>query len=425
MKVLTEKIENSQAVLQLEIEVSELDSSMDEAYHHLVNKVSIPGFRKGKVPRALLEQYVGRETFLEETLEHFIPKALSQTLEAQGLEAIARPEVRIVQTEPITVEAVVPLHPTVKLGDYKSIRLEPEPVEINDNDIDTAIEQIRHQQGAWVPMERPVQYGDLVTMDIEANSEGKSFLKRKDALYEVLKDSSLPVPGFAEKLIDMEKGRENTFSLSFPSTYETKNLAGKEFSFKVNITEIKEKTLPEIDDEFACRVGCDNLISLREYLKTKLQTRGEEISHQQFERKVIDSVVQICEVDYPPILLEREINQLLNEETSHFKEGVKGLEIYLKSINKSLEEHRKELEPAARQRLVRTLVLNKIAEVENIEVSATDVDNEIHRLTQSNDSREGKIRRIFDSPKGRRSIEQFLFTRKTIERLVEIAKGTT
>jgi len=274
-----------------------------------------------------------------------------------------------------------------------------------------------------VPVERPVQYGDLITIDIEGSDGGKLFLKRKDSLFEVVKDSPLPVPGFAEKLIGVRKGGENTFSLAYSDTYETKALAGKEFSFKVSITEIKERELPELNDKFAQRIGFDNIISLREYVKNQLQAKKEEISRYQFEQKVIDATVQVCEVDYPSVLVEREIEQLLSEEAGHFKEGVKGLEAYLKSINKSLEEHRKELEPVAKKRLVQTLVLNKIAETENIEISASEVDNEIDRLTKSGDNPKGGIRKILNSPRGRQSIGQFLLTRKTIERLVQIARG--
>src|SRR3972149_11818769 len=190
MKVSTEKLENCQAILSSEAEASELNKSLDEAYHHLVKEVPIPGFQKGKAPRAVLVQHIGKKNLLDEALEHFIPQLYEQAIESQKIEPIARPEIEVIQTEPVVFKATVSLKPEVKLGDYHSIRLEPSPeIKIAKKEVTAAMEEFRERQGAWVPVARPVELGDLVTMDIQANVDERPWLNHKGILYEVDKDS--------------------------------------------------------------------------------------------------------------------------------------------------------------------------------------------------------------------------------------------
>jgi trigger factor len=240
VKVSTENLGNCQTALTIKAEDTELDKSLDEAYHHLVNEVSIPGFRKGKAPRAVLVQHIGKQSLLEEALEHLIPQLYKQAIESQAIEPIARPEIEVTQTEPLVFKATVSLKPEVMLGDYHSIRLEPAPaIKIAKKEVTAAMEEVRERQGAWVPVGRLVELGDLVTMDIEANVDGKPWLNHKGILYEVNKDSSSPVPGFATHLEGIEKNQEKTFSLTIPDDYPIKEMSGKEGTFKVTITEIK------------------------------------------------------------------------------------------------------------------------------------------------------------------------------------------
>jgi len=192
MKVTSEKLENCQVSLNIEAEARELEKSLDEAYRHLVSKVSIPGFRKGRTPRAILEQHLGKSALLEEALEHLIPQLYKQAIESEKIEPIAQPQIEVTQNEPLVFKAIVPVKPTVKLGDYHSIKLKPEPVEISAGEIGAAIEQLRQQQAVLLPVDRPVQLGDLVTINIEATIEGKPFLNHKDLLYQVDSNSTFP-----------------------------------------------------------------------------------------------------------------------------------------------------------------------------------------------------------------------------------------
>ena len=343
MKISSEQMGNSQVALNIEVDASEQDEYMQKAYNHLVTRVKVPGFRKGKAPRAVLERHVGKEALLREALDHLMPEVYEKALDDQKIEPIAQPEIELLQTEPVIFKAVVPVRPEVELGDYKGVRLEPEAVEVKDEEVDTTIEELRQQHAVLHPVDRPVELGDIVTMDVEGEGQGESFPIRKDLEYEIIKESPLPLPGFAEKLVGISKGSETTFVLSYPQDYKMEELAGKEFSFKVMVSEIKEKQLPEVNDEFAKLLSSDSVTLLREQLYDKLKTRAEERARLDFEQKLIDTVVELSKIEYPPVLVDNEIDHLLEDETRNFVEGMKGLENYLASVNKTLEKHREEL----------------------------------------------------------------------------------
>jgi len=421
VKVSTENLGNCQAVLTIEAEASELDKSLDEAYHHLVNKISIPGFRKGKAPRAILVQHIGEKNLLEEAFEYLIPQLYKQAIESQEIEPIARSEIEIIQTEPLIFKAIVSLKPEVKLGDYNSIRLEPDPViKIAKKEVTAAMEEFRERQGAWVPVGRPVELGDLVTMDIEANVDGKPWLNHKGVLYEVDKDSSSPVPGFASHLQGTEKNKERTFSLTIPDDYPIKEMCGKEGAFKVTVTEIKEKQLPELDDELAQSAGYDNLADMKKKVAADLRAKAEARNRLELRQKALDALVEISEVNYPPILEDEEITGLLRDEAQRL--GFRELGDYLKRSGKTEEELKQELRPIAKKRLIQGLVLGKLAEEEKIEISSSEVDNKVDEITNDAEDKE-KVRQFLSLPQVRQSIEQSLLTQKTMDRLSQIAIG--
>ena len=422
MKVSTEPVKNSQVTLNIEMEPVEIAKYMEKAYSRLVKRVSVPGFRKGKAPRDVLERHIGKDALFQEALEDLIPATYKEALEEQKIEPIAQPQFEMIQTEPLIFKAVVPLKPTIKLGDYTGIRVESKPVKIKKGDIDTTIEQLQHQQAILSPVDRPVQFDDIVTIDVGGERDGESFSIRKDVVYEVSKEARLPLPGFAEKLEGMGKGEEKSFVLSYPPDYEMKELAGKDHTFKVTVTEIKEKKLPEVDDEFAKTLGKEDLASLREQIASNLKVGAEERARLELEQKAVDAAVELSEVEYPPALVEREIDRLLSEEARQFTEGINGLENYLRTINKTMDDHREELRPMADRRVVRSLVLGKIAEDEKIEVDDSEIDAEVDRMLKDADKQAEEMRKFFSLPQARESLKQFLVGRKTVERLVRIAK---
>jgi trigger factor len=321
----------------------------------------------------------------------------------------------------------VPLKPTIELGDYHSIRLTPEPVELTEDEVNTVIEQLRRQHATWEPVERPADFDDLVVLDIESHVEKKPFINQQGVQYQILRDQPLPVPGFAEQLSGMKGGEEKEFKLQLPEDYSRAELAGKEARFKVKISEIKQQRLPELDDEFASLVNPDlkTLDSLRERISANLQLMAEEKAKREFEEKVVEAVVEGSQVEFPPVLVEMEIARLLDQQARQLQASNIELEEYLKRVGKTEEELREELHPLATKRVTSSLVLGRIAEEEKIEVSDAEINTELENMVQSVSGNKDEVKKRLDSPQVRDSIGQLLMTRKTIQRLVEIAGGST
>ncbi len=425
MKVTREKTENSQAFLTIEMEPAEVEESLEKSYYRLVGKAKIPGFRKGKAPRAILERYLGKENLLEDALNHLLPEAYEKAIKEQEIEAIAQPQIEIAQTDPVVFKATIPLKPTIELGDYGSIRLTPEPVQVIEDDTNSTIEQLRHGHATWEPVERQVALGDLVSLDVQSNIEDEPFINQKEAQYQVLSDLPFPAPGFAEQLLGMKRDEEKEFKLQFPLDYPRRDLVGKEASFEVRVTEIKQEKLPELNDEFAKQIDpeFENLDSLREKVSANLRLNAEERARMDFEERVIEAVVDCAQLEYPPVLVEAEINRLVDERTKYGQRGTQSLEEYLSSINKTEEELREELYPLAVKRVTGSLVLEKVAEEEKVEVNDSEIKAEIENLTKGAGEGKDELEKFLNTPRSRESIKQRLIIRKTIQRLVEIAEG--
>jgi len=386
VKVSTERIENSQIVLEVEADPDELERSMEGAYHSLVNRAEVPGFRRGKAPREMLERHIGREALFGEALDRLIPKLLSQAIEDQGIEAIARPEIEITQTDPVTFKATVSVPPTVELGNYKEISIAPETVEVGEEDVNKVFDQLRYQHAIWEPVERPVKSSDLVTIDVTGNVEENTLLDRKDLQFQVLQGLPFPVPGFAENIEGLEKGQDKEFSISLPADYEVSELAGE------NIT-------------------------------SNLRVMSEEGASRRHEEKIINAVAEISRVEFPPVLIEHEIDRLIAAHERELSQNKMSLEDYLKSREKSNEELREELRPLAIRQVTGSLVLSKVTESEEITVTDKEIDEEVAEMVQSAGEQVEEVRKIFQNEVTRKSLENVLITRKTIKRLVEIASG--
>ena len=419
MKVTAETLEDSQVALNIEAEAGELNKAMDEAYRRLVNKVSVPGFRKGKAPRFILEQHIGKGALLEEALEQLIPQLYKEAIDLQKIEPIDQPQVEIIQTEPVVFKAVVPVKPTVELGDYRNIKLQPEPVEITDEEIDAAVELKRQEQAILTPVDRPVQFGDMVTMNIEANIEEKPFLNHKDIVYEVNKDSQVPLPGFAEKLKGAKKGKGKDFTLIMPPDHRVKEFAGKECFFKVAVTEVKEKQLPELDDEFSQTCGYDNLTSMKEALCIDLKDKAKQLGDQRLSETAVDAVVEISQVHYPPILENKEIDRILEREAHRL--GFTKLNDYLNATNLTEEKLRDSLRPMVKKQIAQLIVLDEIARIEKIEIDESEVDNQIDEMVKSEEGEGEKIRQFLQLPHMKESMRETLRRNKTVDWLVKIA----
>jgi trigger factor len=426
LKVTKEKVENSQAYLTIEMEPAEMEAGMQDAYRKLVQKADIPGFRKGKAPRNIVERTLGKSRLLEEAIDQIIPKAYEQALKEQAIEPYAQPSVEITQAEPLIFKVVVPLAPSVTLGDYKGIRTKPKAETIKKESIDSVIEELRHQHATWEPVDRPVAYNDMAVINIDSASDDKPLVQRAGSQYLVTKGSASPAPDFAEQIVGMKKDETKEFDLTFPEDYPGKQLAGKQAHFKVTLQEVKEEKLPELNDAFATQVSKEfkDLKALREEVAKTLKLRAEDRARMDHEENVINTAVEQSKIEYPPVIIDYEINRLINDQARQLQMSGQGMDEYLRSVNKTPEQLQEELRPVAVRNVNASLVLSKIAEAEKIEVSDEEIKNGINNMVRGiGDDKKEEMINMLDTPQNRQSITQTIKTRKTIERLTDIAKN--
>lgn len=424
MKVTKEKTENSQAYLTVEMEPDELENALQHAYQHMVKNTSIPGFRKGKAPRAILERHVGKEAMMEHAINDMIPEAYDKAIIEQGLEPIAQPQIELERVEPVVFKAIVPLPPTVVPGDYKSIHMAPEEVKVEESSVDKVITQLQHQNATWEPVERAVAFDDLLTVDIKSDVEDKPFVNRDGLQYTVEQETTFPVPGFAEQLIGMNRNEEKEFKIKLPDDYTNKEYAGKDVSFKIKVNEVKQEKLPEVNDDFVKTVSSEaqDIKSLREQIFADLNSREAERVKNDFEEKLIQAAIDMSQIEYPPVLVEQETNRLLNQQLQYLQYSGINVDDYLKTINKSVDQLKEELKPRAVKRVIQSLILNKIADEEKLEVTDAEIDAEIETFVQSyKEDNQNQMRESFQSETSRESIKQALRVRRALEILVEIA----
>jgi trigger factor len=426
VKVTVDKTENRQAYLTIEMEQAEVDEGLKKAYSHLVQKYNIPGFRKGKAPRPILEQYLGKQAFMEEAVEHMAPEAFKNACKEKDIHAITRPQVELEKMDPVIFKMTVPLEPVVKLGDYKSIRVAMEPIEVKDEDIEKTIEQIRKQHAIFDSVSRQVNSHDKLQLDIESHVGEQQYINQKDAEYEVEKGAEFPMKGFAEALIGMKKGETKEFNLIFPADYGRAELAGKEAAFKVTVKDVKEQKLPELSDELAAKVNPEfkTVSDMRAKVVESLKNNADNIAKKNFQQKVIDEAVRISEVEYPAIMEEEEIDNLVGQQMQRWQMDKKGLDEYLASIKKTAAELREEFRPLAIRSLKQSLVMTEIARGEGIKVDKADMEAEIENMTKDIPSdRKQHLMELFTVPQNQVNLASSVASRKTLEKLLEIVQS--
>ena len=397
-----------------------MEGAIEQAYRRLGAKTTVPGFRKGKAPRAMLERYYGREAFVEDAAEHLLPEVYDRAIREHGVEAIAQPQVEVLQVEPLSFKATVPVTPTVELGDYTQIKFESETVEVTDEDVADALEKIRYMQGVWEPVERPAKDGDLLSIEVEGTVEGKSVVDQKEGWYHLAPDEPVGVPGFAEKLDGVEKGEERQFTLTLPEDYE--QYGGQDCDFKVRVNEIKQKKLPELDDELAKSLGQgqETLDALKEKVAADLRSRKEWVAREKLEEKALEALVDIVKVEYHDVLVQTEVERLMAERERNLGDR-QSLDDYLSRVGKTEQEYKEELRPMAERIVVRSLVLQRFAELEGVEVSADDIGAEVERITER--ASDERLREALSSTPFRESVGRNMFVRKALDRLLEITTG--
>jgi trigger factor len=421
MKKTKENLDDCQVVFTIEAEPDEVAEVLEATYQDLVKRLDVPGFRRGKAPRPVLENYFGRKMFREEAQNSLVSQLCRQVIDEEDIKAIVQPEIEILQTEPPLFKATFSLPAVVELGDYHNIKIELPSSEVAEEEIEAVIERIRHQYSFWQPAERAVNFGDLVSFEVSGDG-----LENKNDQIEVIEGSTNPLPGFVEQLVGMSQGEEKEFSLSYPDDYTQEELAGKQYQYRIKVTEIKEKKMPELNDEFVQGLGegLTSLAELRGRIAANLKIDQKRRARVELEQKAIEEVVKISQVNFPPILLEGELNYLLDEQAGMFGQSVAN---YFRIFGKTEEEVREALRPRAKERLIHNLILDKIAEEENLEVTEEEIDGEIERLLQTAwGENKDELTKFFNHPAGRDRIRRDLLReRKAINYLVEIVQANS
>ncbi|MCL0073057.1 trigger factor [Dehalococcoidia bacterium] len=407
--------------LNIEAEPEEMERALEETYRRLVKQAVVPGFRKGKAPRPMLERHLGRTALLNDAWDRLVPELYEQAVKEQGIEVFGQPQVEVTQVDPLIFKATVPVRPVVELGDYHAIKVTPEVVEITGDKIDEALEKLRRTQVVWEPVEREARLGDLVGLNVEGSIEGKILLDKESEWYHLSADSTAPVPGFAGQVVGMKAGDEKEFALPFPEDHANPELAGKDCLFKVSISEVKEEHLPELNDEFAKSLEQDveTMDQLREKIAGSLKAAADSDARNKLERQVVEAVVGQADLEFPAVLVEREVDRMVHQQMM----ALGGLDIdeYLKLRNLTREQCRDQLRPVAEKRVANALVLKKVAEEEKMEVSDSEVDAEVGRRVENAGEDGKRVQEALSLPEARESLRDDLLARKAIDLLVRIA----
>ena len=402
-----------------------MERSLDKAFRRLAQRVEVPGFRKGKAPAGMLERHIGRARVVREALDILIPEAYNQAIEEQDVDAIGQPSIELVNDEPLAFKATVPVRPTVELGEYNSVRVKREPVSIDEGEVDKALEELRHRYAVHEPAERPVQMGDIVRADVRGVIDGREVYKEDDAELRLREGATILLPGIAEGIIAAEKGTPKEIAVTVPEG--ERPLSGKSGTFTVTVKEVKEEQLPALNDDFAREVGegFSSLAALRDRLRNDMRERLQAQAEEEYRNKAVGALVETAAtIEFPPVMVEREVERLIQDQARHL-----GLEVeqYLANTRRTRDELNEELLPIATDRVRRSLALTRLAEQEEIKAENQEVDAEVDRLAGSAGEQADQLRKLFGSPDGRAAIARSLVTRKTMDRLTEIATrdGTT
>lgn len=426
MNVTRESENPTEVTLSILMDSEDEEPFLNRSYRRLAGRVRIPGFRPGKAPRSVVESHLGRATLVQEALEFMIPESLDQVLREHEIRAFTEPQLEVLDLEPVSFKAVVPLEPTVDLGDFHSIRLQPAEVEIGDEDVTRVLESLQYESAPWEPVDRPVIFGDLVTVNVRGTIAGEDVINDEGVDYIPQMDNNLPVPGFSVYIEGMTEGQEKEFTLPLPEDSIPEGSAASECHFHVEVISVKEKQLPELDDEFAkgVREGFDDMEALSEHIRQRLAEDAETTALRELERNSLEEVKKIATIQASELIYQREMESIREDHERTLRNQRLDMDTYLRFIGQTEQEWEEQLRPQAEDRLTTFLVLRKLAEQEEVEVEPSDVDEEIDRLMENSaeETAEG-LRRMLSTEDSRESIRSSLLNRKVMARLVEIVKG--
>jgi trigger factor len=419
------KKENNKVTLQINVSAEEFNKAVHQSYLKNRKRFNIPGFRKGKAPRKVIEMQYGEGVFYEDAINIVLPEKYDRAVEEHNLEPVDRPDIDIEDIEKdkdLVFTASVTVKPEVKLGEYKGIEVEKIEYNVTDEDVDNEIEKMRDQNSRLVNIEdRPVQNDDNVIIDYKGFVGEEQFEGGTAENQTLVIGSKSFIPGFEEQLIGANIGDEVEVKVTFPEEYHAENLAGKDAVFNVKVNEIKFKELPELDDEFAKDVSeFDTLDELKNDTKKKMEESAKDKAEKELREKVLDKVVEAIEVEIPEAMVETEIDNMLRDFDFQLRYQGLDLEKYLQFTNSKIEDLRKQMRDDAYNRVKTSLTLGAIGESEKIEANDEDLEQEFEKMAESHKTTVEKLKESFKE-ENFGYIKNTIKVRKTIDFLVENA----
>ena len=404
---------------------------MTKVIRKLSQQVRIPGFRPGKAPREIVERTVGQPLLLQEAIEDLLPTVYNEALESESIDAIAQPEIELKSTEPLVVQATVPVRPTIEIGAYEALRVPRDEVSVDEAEIDEAMTDLRRRYATLEPVDRAVEWNDTVRIDMTVSIEGQEEPHVEEgAEFAVTEGGIVSLPGFLDQLIGLERGGPHEFSFALPDDYQAEEFAGKNADYSVQLLEVKQEVLPELDDEFARSLdeeGIDNLEALQVRVREGMQAQSEAVSEMSYREEVVDLLLATAELDYPEVLVEREIDRLVDEQSQHAAHEREDFERWLEAIGRTEDEVRDSLREQADLIVRRGLVLSEFAVREEIAATDEELNERVDELVGQASAgttdleRRAQVRAMFDTEQMRASMGERLVTERALERLIEIA----
>ena len=426
MSLQVEKMEKNMAKLTIEVAAEDLEKAMQNAYQKAKGRISIPGFRKGKAPRKMIEQMYGKGVFLEDAVNALIPEPYSKALAECELEIVSQPTIDITQAEPgkaLIFTAEVAVKPEVTLGDYKGVEVPKTEITVTDEDVEAELKKEQEKNSRTISVEdRAAQLNDIVTIDFEGSVDGVPFDGGQATEYPLTLGSNTFIPGFEEQLVGAKVGDDVDVKVTFPEEYQAKELAGKEAIFKCAVKKIEAKELPELDDDFAKDVSeFDTLAEYKEHVKTNLEDKKADEAKRAKEDAAVDKAIENAQMDIPEAMLMTQCRQMLDDFSRRMQSQGLSMDQYFQFTGMTAEKMMEDMKPQALKRIQTRLVLEKVAEVENIQPTEEEVNEEISKMAEAYKMEADKLKELL----GERELEQMkkdMAVQKAVTVIADAAK---
>lgn len=428
MKASWEKTETNKGVLTVEADAQKVAEALNQAFKKVVKQVTIPGFRKGKIPRPIFEKRFGVEALYQDALDILLPEAYEAAVNETGIEPVDRPEIDIEQLEKgksLIFKATVTVKPEVTLGEYKGLEVEDKDFSVSAEDVDAELEKMRKQQGQLeVVDDDEVKNSDRVIIDFEGFVDGEAFEGGKAEQYTLEVGSGSFIPGFEEQLLGMKVGEEREINVTFPEEYHAEELKGKPAVFKVKLHEIKRLSLPELDDEFAQDVSeFDTLEELKADIEKNLKEKAAKDKENYIRNELVELASKNAEVEIPEVMIDNEAHNMLHQFEHRLTYQGLNLELYAQFTGQDHDALKEQFKDDAAKRVRANLVLEAIAKAENVEVTEADIEAEIKEMAKEMGREVDDVRRMLESQNAMESVREQLRIKKTIDVLVSESKN--